>query len=199
MRIVHFGANGTVGEPVATEFSKRHEVIRVNRTSGDHRADLTDPQSVDRLFEKIGKVDAIVCTAGHVHFGPLAAMTAELLMKGLKDKVMGQANAVLAGIKYLNDRGSITLTSGVLSEDFVAHGSAFAMANGALEAFVGAAAIELPRGLRINIVNPGLLEEDFEKFSAFFQGFQTVSGPRVALAYCKSVEGAQTGKVYRVR
>lgn len=184
---------------MAAELSKRYEVIRVNRTSGDHRADLTDPESVARLFEKIGNVDAIVCTAGHVHFGPLAAMTAELLMKGLKDKVMGQANAVLAGIKYLNDGGSITLTSGVLADDFIPGGTGASMANGALEAFVGAAAIELPRGLRINIVSPGLLEEDLERLGASFRGFEPVSGHRVALAFCKSVEGAQTGKVYRVR
>jgi NAD(P)-dependent dehydrogenase (short-subunit alcohol dehydrogenase family) len=199
MKIVHFGADGTVGAPVAAELAKRHEVFRVGRSSGEHRADVTDAASVRRLFEKLGRVDAIVCTTGHVHFGPLDSMTAEQLSSGLHDKVMGQANAVLAGMKYLNDGGSITLTSGVLSEDFIPQGSAAAMANGALEAFVGGAAIDLPRGLRINIVSPGLLEEDAEKYGAFFRGFETVSGQRVALAYCKSVEGAQTGKVFRVR
>ncbi len=199
MRIVHFGASGTVGQPVAAELSKRHEVLRVGRTSGEHHADVTDAASVARLFETIGNVEAIVCTTGRTHFGPLASMTAEMLNLGLTDKVLGQANAVLAGMRYLSDGGSITLTSGVLSEDFIVRGSAAAMANGALEAFVGSVAIELPRGLRINIVNPGLLEEDAEALGHLFPGFQPVSGPRVALAYCKSVEGAQTGKVYRVR
>lgn len=38
-------------------------------------------------------------------------------MLGLSDKVMGQINVALVGLNYLNDNGSITLTSGVLDRD----------------------------------------------------------------------------------
>ncbi len=73
------------------------------------------------------------------------------------------------------------------------------MVNGALEAFVGAAAIELPRGLRINIVSAGVLQEAMDAYGPYFRGFEPVPARRVALAYSKSVEGAQTGQIYRVR
>ena len=72
------------------------------------------------------------------------------------------------------------------------------MVNGAINAFAMAAAIEMPRGLRINAVSPGLLEASAEALAPFFRGFETVPAARVALAYAKSVEGARSGQVFRV-
>jgi hypothetical protein len=60
---------------------------------------------------------------------------------------------------------------------------------------VKAAAIELERGLRINVVSPGLLEESVKKYEGFFPGHEPVSAARVGLAFAKSVEGALTGQV----
>ena len=70
--------------------------------------------------------------------------------------------------------------------------------NAALEAFAAAAAIELPRGIRINTVSPTLLTESVAAYGALFPGFETVSAERAARAYQRSVEGPQTGRVYRV-
>lgn len=75
MKIVIIGASGTVGRAVTEELSRRHEVISVGRTQGDHQVDITSQASVQALFEKIGPVDAIVSASGGVHFGPLATMT----------------------------------------------------------------------------------------------------------------------------
>lgn len=198
MRVVIFGGLGTVGKAIAAELSARHEVIPVGRSSGDHRADMTDLASVRSLLEKLGKVDALVSAAGGVHFGPLSAMTPELMQVGLNDKVMGQVNLVLAGQHLLNDGGSITLTAGVLTDDPIRFGSSASLCNGAIESFVKAAAIELPRGLRVNAVSPTVLEESMGSYGAFFRGYEPVPAQRVALAYSRSVEGAQTGQVYKV-
>ena len=72
------------------------------------------------------------------------------------------------------------------------------MVNGATNALAMAAAIELPRGLRINAVSPGLITEAAGALGRYFPGFETVPAARAALAYARSVEGAQTGRVYRV-
>jgi hypothetical protein len=125
-------------------------------------------------------------------------MTPEHYQVGLKDKLMGQVNLVLLGLNNLNDRGSYTLTSGILSQDPILFGSSASMVNGALDSFVKAAAIELPRMLRINIVSPTVLTESMDKFGEYFRGYESVSASRVGLAYSKSVEGAQTGEVFRV-
>jgi NAD(P)-dependent dehydrogenase (short-subunit alcohol dehydrogenase family) len=72
------------------------------------------------------------------------------------------------------------------------------MVNGALDSFTKAAAIEMPRGIRINTVSPTVLTESVERFGSCFLGFETVSAMQVANAYVKSIEGAQTGQIYVV-
>ena len=111
---------------------------------------------------------------------------------------MGQVNLVLAGRERISDGGSFTLTTGILTDDPIRFGTSASMVNGALEAFARAAAIELPRGLRINVVSPTLLAESIDAYGPYFRGFATVPAARAALAFAKSVEGAQTGQVYRV-
>jgi hypothetical protein len=111
---------------------------------------------------------------------------------------MGQIRLVLAGLKYINHGGSFTLTSGILSDDPIKLGSSAAMVNGAIDSFVKSAAIEMPNQLRINAVSPTVLCESMDSYAPFFRGFEPVPASRVALAFSKSVEGGQTGRVYRV-
>ncbi len=195
MRILIVGGNGTVGKAAATELGRRHEIVRAGRSSGDLTVDVMSVDSVKAMYAKLGKVDAIITTVGHVHFGPVATMTPEQFRKGLDDKLMGQVNIVLLGMNHVNDNGSFTLTSGILDRDPVRQGANAAAVNGAIGAFVKGAAIEMPRGLRINAVSPGLLEDSAVKYDGFFPGHEPVSAARVGLAYAKSVEGALTGQV----
>jgi NAD(P)-dependent dehydrogenase (short-subunit alcohol dehydrogenase family) len=197
MKILLIGAAGTIGKAVAAELGQRHDIVAAGRKAGES-VDIADIASVRAALARLGKLDAIVCAAGHVHFGPLAQMTPELYGIGLKDKLMGQVNLVLAGQEALADGGSFTLTSGVLTDDPIRAGSSASMVNGALEAFARAAAIELPRGLRINVISPTVLTESMAAYGAFFRGHKPVAASDVALAYAKSVEGAQTGQVFKV-
>jgi NAD(P)-dependent dehydrogenase (short-subunit alcohol dehydrogenase family) len=140
----------------------------------------------------------VVSALGKVKFAPLEALDEAGYALGLKDKLMGQVNLVLVGRDFVADGGSFTLTSGVLSHDPIRAGSSASMVNGALDAFVRAAAIELPRGLRINAVSPGVLVESMGAYGPFFRGHEPVPAARVALAYSKSVEGALSGRVFEV-
>lgn len=198
MKILVIGGTGTIGEAVVEELSQRHKVIIGGRQHGDVQLDITDPHSIEKLFKSVDKVDAVVSTAGKVHFGALSEMTAEQYAIGLHNKLMGQVNIVLIGMKYLNDGGSFTLTSGILNHDPIRYGSSASMVNGALDGFVKGAAIEMPRQLRINIVSPTVLTESMDKYADYFHGFESVSAARVALAFAKSVEGLQTGQIYKV-
>jgi len=195
MRILIVGSSGTVGKAAAAELGRRHDIIRAGRSSGDLTVDVMSEASVKAMYAKLGKVDAVVTTVGHVHFGPVATMTPEQFRKGLDDKLMGQVNIVLLGMDHVNDNGSFTLTSGILDRDPVRQGANAAAVNGAIGAFVRGAAIEMPRGIRINAVSPGLLEDSAAKYDGFFPGHEPVSNARVGLAYAKSVDGALTGQV----
>lgn len=198
MRIVLVGASGTIGQAVAKELAERHEIVKVGSKSGDVRVDITDATSIRAGLKQIGPFDALVSAVGKVKFAPLADMTEADYAIGLKDKLMGQVNLVLVGRELITDGGSFTLISGVLTRDPIRFGSSASMVNGAIEAFVRAAAIELPRGLRINAVSPGVLVESLPGYGPFFRGHEAVPGARVALAYAKSVEGARTGQVFEV-
>lgn len=198
MKIVVVGATGTIGKAVVAALAGRHEVVKVGKRGGDRQVDITDSESIRRLFERIGRFDALVCAAGKVHFGELSAMTEKEMAIGLRDKLMGQVNLVLIGQDHINDQGSFTLTSGLLSHDPIRYGTSASLVNGAIDAFVRAAAIELPRGVRINVVSPGLLTESLGAYGDYFRGHETVPASRVANAYVKSVEGRLTGRVIDV-
>jgi NAD(P)-dependent dehydrogenase (short-subunit alcohol dehydrogenase family) len=203
LRILLVGASGTLGKAVAAELKKRHEVISAGRHSGDLQMDLTDVNSINDALAQAGKLDAVICTAGKVAFAPFrdfkpAPLAESLHMQGINDKLMGQVNLALAARDHLREGGSITLTSGILSEQYIAQGSSASMINGALESFVRAAAVEMPRGLRINAVSPNVLVESMKTYESFFRGFEAVPAARAALAYSRSVEGLQTGQVYKV-
>jgi len=195
MKIILVGADGDIGKAVRQELEPRHELITAGRSSGDIRVDMADLSSVKAMYAETGTVDAVISAAGDVHFAALSDYTQETFMLGLKSKVMGQVNLVLAGLDAVNDNGSITLTSGVLDRDPIRMGSGGAAANGALGGFVVSAAIEMPRGLRINVVSPGLLDVSVPRYGIWFPGHEPVAAKRVGLAYAKSVEGAITGKV----
>lgn len=198
MRIIVVGSEGDIGRAACEALGARHEIIRAGRSSGDLRVDMTDRSSVDAMYAKCGKVDAVVSTAGNVHFGPIDEHTHETFMLGLHHKVMGQVNLVLAGLAFISDGGSFTLTSGILNRDPIRMGTTAATTNGAIDGFVLGASVEMPRGIRINAVSPGVLDVSMPRYGEWFPGHEPVSSKRVGLAYAKSVEGALTGKVITV-
>ena len=198
MKVLVIGASGTVGSAVVAELAERHEVVRAGREHGEYRVDITRDDSVEAMFKAVGPVDAIVSTTGSLFFGPLATMQPADFNIGLQNKLLGQVRVALLGQHVLRDGGSITLTTGIVAEEPVRQGVNATAVNASVEGFVRAAAIELTRGVRINAVSPTLLTESKPVYGSLFPGFESVPAARVALAYVRSVEGPQTGRIYRV-
>ena len=203
LRILLIGASGTLGRAVVSELGARHEIISAGSKSGDIRIDIANPASIVAGLATAGPLDAVACAAGAVNFAPLSAITPASVGDsayglGLVNKLMGQVNLALGARDSLRDGGSITLIAGILSQEPIAMGSSASMVNGALESFARAAAIELPRGLRINVVSPTVFVESMGGYAPFFRGFEPVPVASAALAFSRSIEGRQTGQVYRV-
>ena len=196
MKFLVVGSTGLIGSYVAKTLSKYGTVIGVSRTT-QIPVDVKDPASIKAMYEKVGKVDAVASCIGKVAFKPVTELTYEDYLMGFKDKALGQVELVRAGINYLNDGGSFTLMTGVLARDPIPSGSVAALANGAIESFTLAAAIDLPRGLRINTVSPNVLIEA-TSFHPSFPGYHQVSAQSVADAYVKSILGKQTGQIYKL-
>jgi len=198
MKIIVVGATGTIGSKISAELSKRHQVIRAGSKSGDIKVDITSSASIRDMYKQIGKFDALVNAAGAGHFGPFDSMTEEDFYKGIRSKMMGQINLVMIGKDFVNDNGSFTLTSGILYKDPVRGGVGLSMVNGALHSFVIGASIELKRGVRLNVVSPGLVEDSANDLGEAFPGHTPVTMDRVVSGYVKSVEGFATGQIIEV-
>src|SRR3984893_16720221 len=199
MKIVLIGASGKIGELVQKAWAEaRHEIVKAGRKSGDFRVETETRESVRKLYQAVGPFDAVAIAAGEVAFAPLSELTAEKWQFSLGSKLMGQISLVQEAIPFINERGSFTLVSGVLNEEPIFAGVAGATISGALEGFVRAAAVELPKGLRINVVSPTILKESEAQFGPFFPGVVPVEGWRVAQAYKRAILGVQTGRVYKV-
>jgi NAD(P)-dependent dehydrogenase (short-subunit alcohol dehydrogenase family) len=197
MKILLVGASGTIGKHVS-EALKGHEILSIGRSSGDHRADIESRESLRALFRKLAPFDAVANASGHVAFAPLPELDAEKWKHSLGNKLMGQIQLAQEAIPYLSERGSITLVSGVLSDEFIPSGVAATTVNRALEGFVEASAIEMQRGIRINIISPTLLKDSEKAYEGFFPGFVAVEGWKVGQAYKKAILGAMTGQILRV-
>jgi NAD(P)-dependent dehydrogenase (short-subunit alcohol dehydrogenase family) len=198
MRILLVGAAGAIGSAIEAALGQKHEIIRAGRRSGDVRIDISDEASISRVFEETLRLDAVVVAAGELHFGPLMDMTSAQLAFSINSKLLGQVNLARFAAKYIADGGSVTLVSGIIGEQPVAGGASAALVNVAIEGFVLGASVNMPRGIRINAVSPGIVAETKDKYAPLFDGFEPVPARRVAVAYTRSVEGAQTGQVYRV-
>jgi NAD(P)-dependent dehydrogenase (short-subunit alcohol dehydrogenase family) len=198
MRILLIGPNGRLGAAVHDALTARHELVMASRNHGDVSVDIRDPQSIAAMYEQVGRVDAVACAAGGAPYKSLIELTYEDLQAGASDKLLGQVELVRQGIAHVADDGSFTLITGILARHPIRTGAVSSLVNGALEAFVRAAAIELPRGQRINAVSPTVFTEALDVYGGFFPGFLSVPVRDVAATYVRSIEGADTGQVYEL-
>ena len=197
MRILIVGGNGTIGKKVKVSLSKKNELIIAGRTSGDVIVDIADSTSIQKMYDQIGNIDAVVCIAGEAKWDHFVSLSEEDFYIGIKSKLMGQVNLVRLGTKYLNKGGSFTLTTGILADDPVSMTTSAAMVNGAIHSFVKAVALELPEH-RINVVSSGLVEDAVEKYQDYFPGHNAIPMQKVVNAYIKSMEVNISGQVIRV-
>lgn len=198
MKILVIGGSGTIGKKVCAYFEKQHEVVIAGRNSGDVTVDIEDSKSIKAMLEKTGKVDAIVSITGSAKWAPFDEMSEDDFYIGLRNKLMGQVNLVRLGRKYVNEGGSITLTTGVLADEPVYKTTSPAMVNGGIHSFVKAVSLELACQPRVNVVSCGLVEDAAEKYDGLFPGHNPIPMGKVVNCYAKSVEGKLNGEVIRM-
>lgn len=195
-KIIIVGASGTMGKYLAGVFEKEHDIIRAASKSGDFLVDITSTESIKNLFKKAGPFDALISTAGPTYVGPWKSLTDKEFRKGVEGKMMGQINLVLIGQHYINSKGSFTLITGALTHEPQLNFANASAANGAVEGFVRAAAIELDRGIRINAVSPTVIE-DSPQYFPYFPGEIPVTMKQLEYGFRKSVFGANTGEIIK--
>ncbi|RIJ37355.1 short chain dehydrogenase [Pontibacter oryzae] len=198
MKILIIGGNGTIGQKVTSHFAPNHEVLVAGRTSGDVTVDIADTSSIEAMFTKTGKQDAIISIAGEARWAEFNELSEDDYYIGLKSKLMGQVNLVRIGQYYLNPKGSITLSTGILADDPVVKTASAAMVNGGIHSFVQAVALEIENGIRVNAVSLGMVEDAYEKYKDYFPGHNPIPMQKAVNAYIRSVIGKANGEVIRI-
>ena len=193
MKVIVVGATGTIGRAVVQAIGNSHEVIPVSFSKSKIKVDIADRESIRKMYETTGRVDAVISAAGLAKFGPLDSLTNEDFSLGLENKLMGQVNLVRLGMDHMNDRGSFTLTSGILSRRPMKGSAAISLVNAALEGFGRAASLEMPRGIRVNIISPNWVVDTLKAFN--MDPAMGTPVETVALAYLKVLEGSMNGEV----
>lgn len=196
MRVIVVGATGTIGNAIVEALGASHQIVPVSHRRSPVTVDLADKASIRRMFETVGRIDVVISAAGLAKFGPFGDLTDEDFELGLRNKLMGQVNLVRVGLDHVTDGGSFTLTSGVLSRKPAPGSVAISLVNAGLEGYVRAAALEMPRGIRINVVSPGWVRETLEMLG--MDPAQGTPAAVVARAYVESVEGTSNGEVLDV-
>ncbi|MEL6970266.1 MAG: short chain dehydrogenase [Bacteroidota bacterium] len=197
MKIFLIGGNGTIGRRLVEHFQDEHEVIIGGRTGADVSIDIADSASIAKALEQVGQVNAIICAAGEAKWAPFNDLSEEDFYIGLRSKLMGQVNLVRLGQQYVSDGGSITLSTGILADDPVVKTTSAAMVNGAIHSFVRAVDLEMERGVRVNVVSLGVVEDAYEKYKDYFPGHNPIPTTKVVNAYVRSVQGHGRGQVIR--
>lgn len=193
--VILIGALGKMGQAALSGLGK-HKVITAGRSGNvDHIVDITNEQSIEELYTKVGHFDAVVNTVGVCEYAPFVDMTEAQWMTTVMSKMMGQINLVRIGQKYIADGGSFTLISGILNVKPIPFAIADATTSGAIDTFVKCVAYEMPRNTRINVVNPTVLTEAWDVYGEMMPGFEPVPGKLVGKAFERSVDGFITGEV----
>ncbi|ENC6370897.1 short chain dehydrogenase [Aeromonas veronii] len=197
--VILIGAQGKMGQAALSGLGK-HKVITASRSGEgcDFQVDITSRESIERLYQNVGSFDAVVNTAGFCEYAPFGEMSNEQWQTTIQSKLMGQINLVNTGLNYINQGGSFTLISGILNIKPIPLAIADATTSGAIDTFVQCVAHELPCGIRINVVNPTVLEEAWDVYGEMMPGFQPVPRALVGKAFERSVDGFISGQVLYV-
>lgn len=197
--IILIGANGKMGQAALSGLGK-HKVITAGRSAKDYdySVDITNPESLHNLFKEVGHFDAVVNTVGVCEYANFTDMTEEQWMTTVMSKMMGQINIVRIGQEYIADKGSFTLITGILNVKPIPFAIADATTSGAIDTFVKCVALEMPRGIRVNSINPTVLEEAWDVYGEMMPGFQAVPGRLVGKAFERAVDGFLNGEVLYV-
>lgn len=130
------------------------------------KANLSKKTEIDQLFAEtkkaFGQIDILVNNAGIYEFSPVEQITEEHYRKHFDLNVLGLTLATQAAVKQFNPAGgSVVNISSVVSTMGVPGAAIYSGTKGAVDAITRSLAKELgPRGIRVNAINPGMVETD---------------------------------------
>jgi NAD(P)-dependent dehydrogenase (short-subunit alcohol dehydrogenase family) len=121
-------------------------------------ADVTDEDSVQRLFDAAGPVDAVVNCAGFSNVGMIVDMPVEQFREVIDVCLTGGFVVAKHAGRVLREGGALVQISSLNGRQAASGMSAYCAAKAGLSMLTQVAALEMaPRGIRVNAVAPGFV------------------------------------------
>ena len=140
------------------------------------QADVAKKADIDRLFAGVktafGRIDILVNNAGVYEFLPLDQITEEHVRKHFDLNVLGLLLTTQAAVRQFSpEGGSVINISSVASTSAPPTGSVYSATKGAVDTITKSLASELgPRKIRVNAINPGMIETEGVHAAGFIGG-----------------------------
>jgi 3-oxoacyl-[acyl-carrier protein] reductase len=151
------------------------------------QADVAKTADVKRLFEEtaktFGKVDVLVNNAGVYNFLPIADITESEFQRQFGTNVWGLLQTTQLALPHFNDGGSVINISSIVSQMSLPGSTIYAGTKGAVDTITKVLSAELaPRKIRVNSLNPGLVESEGTQSAGIIGGeFETHVGSTTPL------------------
>jgi 3-oxoacyl-[acyl-carrier protein] reductase len=123
---------------------------------------------IDAAVKHYGRLDVLVNNSGVYEFAPIEAFTEEQFHRQFDINVLGLLLTTQAAVKHLKDGGSVINIGSVVARITPPNSAVYTGTKGAVDAITGVLAKELgPRGIRVNALNPGLIETEGTRGAGF--------------------------------
>ncbi len=141
------------------------EIVATGGKAVAVRADIRSKAEVDALIaaavETFGRLDIVVNNAGMYQFAKIEDTTEALYRQQFDLNVLGTLLVTGAAVPLLGEGSSIINIGSVVTRVLPAESAIYTGTKGAIDAITGVLSRELgPRGIRVNSVNPGLIETE---------------------------------------
>jgi 3-oxoacyl-[acyl-carrier protein] reductase len=167
--VVNYGSSKASAEAV---------VKRINEGGGRAvalQADVSKTEDIKRLFAEtesaFGRLDVLVNNAGVYEFLPLDAITPEHFHKQFDLNVLGLLLTTQEAVKHMGSGGSIINISSIVGRMPISPASVYSATKAAVDALTVTLSQELgPRKIRVNSLNPGMVETEGLHSGGFADG-----------------------------
>jgi 3-oxoacyl-[acyl-carrier protein] reductase len=123
---------------------------------------------IDSAIETYGRLDVLVNNSGVYEFAPLEEISEEHFHRHFNVNVLGLLLTTQAAAKHLGEGASIINIGSVVSRITPPGSAVYTGTKGAVDAITGVLARELgPRKIRVNTINPGMVETEGTKDAGF--------------------------------
>eukprot|EP00419_Tripos_fusus_P005342 CAMPEP_0172685686 /NCGR_PEP_ID=MMETSP1074-20121228/20417_1 /TAXON_ID=2916 /ORGANISM="Ceratium fusus, Strain PA161109" /LENGTH=353 /DNA_ID=CAMNT_0013504873 /DNA_START=171 /DNA_END=1232 /DNA_ORIENTATION=- len=201
-KVLVVGSSGNIGQVLVKKLRALEGVTVIEASrSGAVPLDIYDANSVkglDAVAVLQGGVDHVIVSCGASTFGPISSFDSAKWMETGYNKFVALTRLMImlangTEVKVLRDGGSITVTTGQAARVVNKMWPGISANNAGLEAFIKSAAVEAPRGVRLNAVAPGLVRETAVKAGMALEN--TVEAEVVAAKYIPLIFGTMTGQI----